>query len=118
MDDSYARLFSYAIDTDVTLEEMLKCDDEHHLSVHFAIPLSKQAYDEFRQIQGVLLDLQLQSDYRGNRDVWAFLRINGVYASAAYYKFMFDYLNVDPISRSYGRASVCTNRKYSYGCFW
>jgi hypothetical protein len=77
MADTYAKLISYAIDTDVALEEMLKCDDEHQLSVHFAIPLSEQVYDDFHQIQGVLLDLQLQFDHRGNRDVWAFVRANG-----------------------------------------
>jgi hypothetical protein len=52
MAEIYDWLYSYAIDSDMTLADMLQCqDEEQHLS-HFAIPLSVQAYNELQQVQG------------------------------------------------------------------
>jgi hypothetical protein len=47
MTERFARLYSFAIDTDVSLCAMLLCEDEGQLAMHFAIPLSEQAYQEF-----------------------------------------------------------------------
>jgi hypothetical protein len=89
-----------SIDTDVMLEEILQCQDEQQLLVHFAIPLSGQAYNELQQVEPwktFLAALKNESEMRASNDRWVFIQSNGNCTSAVFYKFMFESLNVPPI---------------------
>jgi hypothetical protein len=95
--DQYDRLYSFAIDPDVTLGVLLKCTEESDLLAHFAIPISEQAYEEMLQLKDIISELNSETGLRERTDQWVFSQGKGVFSSAAYYKFMFDGLQVSPI---------------------
>jgi hypothetical protein len=68
MAKTYDRLFSYAIDTDVTVADMLQYQDEHQLLSHFAILVLVQAYNEFQHVQTVLATLRTDPEMSGTND--------------------------------------------------
>jgi hypothetical protein len=96
---SFPRIFSFALDTDISLKSMLSCGTLGDLARHFAIPVSVQALVELQQIAALLVILKQNELDRVKPDSWTFMAQNGRYSSAAYYKFMFADLEVSPIFR-------------------
>jgi len=95
--EQFPRLFSFALDSDVSLQSLLHCENIEHLAEHFAIPISEQAYQELTQVAEILSDMKQDISSRLSLDSWTFSHSSGVFAPAAFYKFMFAGLHVSHI---------------------
>jgi hypothetical protein len=60
MCDKYSRLYSYALDEDLSVADMAQLED---LNGGFAIPLSVEAFQEFQQLTEILVDFFLKWEH-------------------------------------------------------
>ena len=88
--DVFPRLFSFVSDVDISVRSFVTTDD---LGSLFALPLSPQAYDEYRQLCTVTDGLVLDDS---SVDVRQFVWDSQQYSSARFYKFIFQPLPKDP----------------------
>jgi hypothetical protein len=105
---TYPRIYSYATDTDVSLQTMLACDSLDDMAHLFAIPVSPQAMDELDAILAVLNTMRLEADHR--HDKWSFFLLNGSYSAKALYRFMFSGVPASPVFRKVWK-SKCLNKQ-------
>ena len=77
---TFPRLFSFALDHHISVRDMISMEDRSEL---FALPLSQQACQEFRELQTILQGIQLQPQVR---DSWLTIWKDGVYSSKRYYQ--------------------------------
>jgi hypothetical protein len=103
-------LYSFALDSDVSLHSMLACEDLNQLGGKFAVPISVQALNELTKIDLKLQSLHDDSASRTLFDNWRFFAQNGVYTSMAFYKYIFSGLQVSYIFRKLWK-SKCLNKQ-------
>jgi hypothetical protein len=106
----FDRLYSFAIDTDVSLRSMLMCETEDQLIAHFAIPLSEQAYHELGIVGQLLTDLRNEETQRSVLDKWSYVFSKGMYSPSAYYRFLFEGLVVPKNFKKLWK-SKCLNKQ-------
>jgi hypothetical protein len=106
----YPMIYSIAIDTDVSLQTILACQDLGQLGEHFATPISVRALDELTDIEANLQMLKSDATRRSISDRWAFFLQNGVYSSMAFYKYAFSGLQVSVIFKKLWK-SRCLNKQ-------
>jgi hypothetical protein len=107
----FPRIYSFTVDTDISLYDMLECQDVDQLAAHFAISVSTQAYAELNQINDILRPLRVDEQSRLVHNTWSPSFHTGSYSSRTYYKYMFSGLQVSPVFRKLfleekGRAPV------------
>jgi hypothetical protein len=90
--NSYDRLFSFALNQDISVFEVLQTEN---LASLFYLPLSVQAFDELQLLQGSLNVLRENAD--GDNDQWKYSLNNGTYTSSSYYKFLFQGLPAETV---------------------
>jgi hypothetical protein len=90
--NSYDRLFSFALNQDISVFEGLQTGN---LASLFYLPLSVQAFDELQLLQGSLNVLRENAD--GDNDQWKYSLNNGTYTSSSYYKFLFQGLPAETV---------------------
>ena len=79
----FPRLFSYAIDTNLSMRDVLSVENKIQL---FNLPLSQQAYAEFLELQQSMLSFTFNPDGKDQRvTIWK----DGVYISSRYYHHCF-----------------------------
>jgi hypothetical protein len=81
--DQFPRLYSFALDEDVTVADMARAPD---LSLMFVLPLSAQAFQELSQIHMYLQGLVSGPN---DKDTRVFPWGNSTYTSAKFYNFIF-----------------------------
>jgi hypothetical protein len=87
--DKFPRLFSYALNEDLTVAEFANRSDTTDL---FALPLSSQAFEELQQVQQIMERLTIDPSLHDSRVfVWG----NDQFTSAKYYNFLFARLPQD-----------------------
>ena len=82
----FERLFSFALDPDISLQTALHTA---HLPSLFFLPLSEQAYDEMQQLSLTLHELNQDQQAREGFDRWIYQTNSEKYTPASYYKQMF-----------------------------
>jgi hypothetical protein len=88
--DKYPRLYSYAINEDMSVADMSLVPD---IRSCFALPLSVEAYSEFQEVSHLITDHPIDATAPDRRVfVWG----NSTYAASKYYNFLFAQLPQDP----------------------
>jgi hypothetical protein len=83
MKSRFPRLFSFALDENISVQEVMTHVD---LSTLFELPLSKQAFDEFQSLRQMVS----QWDYLPQlNDKWCTIWKDGVFTSSLYYQHYF-----------------------------
>jgi hypothetical protein len=96
--DKFPRLFSYALNEDLTVADFAHSPDATSL---FSLPLSVQAFEELEQVQQIMENLVIDPSTHDSRVfVWG----SNQYTSAKYYKFLFARLPQDPALNSVWRS--------------
>jgi hypothetical protein len=103
---SYDRLFSFALNKDISIREALHTEDLFSL---FWLPLSDQAFQELQSIQQLIV--QLRSQPRPHTDIWKCSLNNGRYTSSSYYQFLFEGINAEPIFKKLWKSKCLTKLK-------
>ena len=89
--DKYPRLFSYALDSDASIQSFMNSEN---LLDHFALPLSTEAYDEFQLLTTDCTNMDYEQSAPDRRSfVWG----KSSYSSGCFYKYMFQCLPDDGV---------------------
>jgi hypothetical protein len=84
----YPRLFSYAKNKNITVAQFLS---NNSLETQFHLPISKQAYQEFQNLQDYIQTIQV---HHNTKDSWQYIWGNKIYSSSKFYNL--PYKNVQP----------------------
>jgi hypothetical protein len=84
--EKYPRLHSFALDTLLSVKEVIQCQDRSSL---FYLPLSQQAYEEFNNMQLFLDTISLNSS---GTDVWVTIWKQGIFSAQLFYNHCFSHL--------------------------
>ena len=87
----YPRLYSYALDKQLSVKDVLLTADIVDL---FYLPLSQQAYEELQLLQGKLNTVQIQAT---GKDVWQTVWPGGKFTSSRYYHHCFKHITASTI---------------------
>jgi hypothetical protein len=90
----YPRIFSYALDEDITIQSFISAPS---LESVFTLPLSNQAFEELQQVHSISADLQLSDE---DQDVRSFPWGSSQFMASRFYKFIFQRLPKDPAINS------------------
>lgn len=83
LQDQFPRLFSYAMNGNISVREMLLEEDRTQF---FHLPMSPQAFQELQVLEGVISQVHLDPDVH---DVWNTVWKDGIYTSSRYYQIFF-----------------------------
>jgi hypothetical protein len=81
--DSFPRLFSFATNSQVSVQEVMQAPDLDSL---FSLPLSLEAFLELQQLQPYLGEISYNAD---SKDQWTFIWDNPIYTSSRFYRCIF-----------------------------
>ena len=87
----YPRLYSYALDKQLSVKDVLLTADIVDL---FYLPLSQQAYEELQLLQGKLNTVHIQAT---GKDVWQTVWPGGKFTSSRYYHHCFKHITASTI---------------------
>ena len=88
LQEKFPRLYSYAKDKRISVAKFL---ENNIVMAQFHLPLSEQAHQEHKELQGLLQNIQVQEH---SKDTWHYIWGTSTCTSSKFYNFQ--YKNVSP----------------------
>jgi hypothetical protein len=76
------RLFTFAKNQKISVADFLSTTN---LASHFHLPLSKQAYEEYHELQEIVQSIQIRQE---DKDQWKYIWWSRKYTTNSYYKYL------------------------------